>query len=57
MPNILQYKNMNCTTLFNAVTSGVFSAFHRLPSQPLSTVQKGENRQELDQGCSETQTL
>lgn len=51
MPNILQYKNMNCTTLFNAVTSSVFSAFHRVCSQPLSIVQKGDNRQELDQGA------
>lgn len=57
MPNILQYKNMNCTTLFNAVTSGVFSAFHIVHSPPLSVVQKGDNRQELDQGGSETQTL
>lgn len=50
MPNILQYKNMNCTTLFNAVTSGVFSAFHIVHSPPLSVVQKGDNRQELDRG-------
>ena len=57
MPNILQYKNTNCTTLFNAVTSGVFSAFCRVHSQPLSIVQKGDNRQELDQGGSETQAL
>lgn len=56
MPNILQYKNMNCTTLFNVVTSGVFSAFHRVHSQPLSIIQKGDYRQELDHGGSETQT-
>lgn len=57
MPNILQHKNMNCTTLFNDWTSGVFSAFHGVHSQPLSTVQKGDNRQELDQGVSETKIL
>lgn len=57
MPNILQYKNMNCTALFNDWTSGVFSAFHGVHSQPVSIVQRGDNRQELDWGVSETQTL
>lgn len=35
----------------------MFAAFHRVPSQPLSMLQKGDNRRELDHGGSETQTL